>query len=62
MNNGLTGEISNLNQHVFKLNNEISDLNLKINGLEKDNSELSLKFKELEARINKNSSNSSKPP
>ena len=47
---------------VKELNSTISDLDKKVENLTNDNEKVKSKLEELEARLNKNSSNSSKPP
>jgi hypothetical protein len=54
-NKGITEVISLVKNMNTSLNGEITKLKI-------DNKELTLRLKELEARINKNSGNSSKPP
>lgn len=55
LNNGLSCQIGSLTSEITTLNNEI-------NTLKKVNLQFSNRISELEARLNKNSSNSSKPP
>jgi len=62
MHTNLNGEINGLSCNITQLNGEISGLNREILDLKIDNKELTLRLAELEAKINKNSSNSSKPP
>lgn len=68
-NKGITEVISlvknmhtNLNGEINGLFHNITQLNGEILGLKVENKELKLRLEELEAKINKNSSNSSKPP
>ena len=58
----MSSRIDNLTGTVTNLNTEITDLNTAITDLKAVNAKQSLRIAELEARINKNSSNSSKPP
>jgi transposase len=55
MNSGLTSHINNLNGELVSLNQEIR-------ALREENKSLYARIAELEAKLNKNSNNSSKPP
>lgn len=59
---GIGSVISTVKDMHIELTTEITFLNTKILSLETENKILSLKLAELEARLNKNSTNSSKPP
>ena len=61
-NKGITEVISLVKDMNNNLTGEISKLNTEIIILKEDNKELTLRLAELEVKINKNSSNSSKPP
>lgn len=54
--------IDTLTDGIINLNSEITNLNSEITALKTSNAKQSLRIAELEASINKNSSNSSKPP
>ena len=61
-NAGISNVISTVKDMHLELTTVITFLNTKVLSIETENKILSLKVAELEARLNKNSKNSSKPP
>lgn len=59
---GMDGKISGLTVQIVSLNEEIASLQNEAIDLRKTNQQLNIRISELEARLNKNSGNSGKPP
>lgn len=59
---GMEAKISELSGQVVSLQQQVVSFQQEVIDLRKANQQLNLRISELEARLNKNSGNSSKPP